>query len=156
MCLRALNFIGRALPCFVHNLSKGPTAVEDDLGLTNRADGALYRALALTMRDKPMNKADLIAEVATKTGQSKTQVAEAVDAAFDIMADALKRQDEVRIPNFGVFAVVATAARKARNPQTGAEVPVPPSLRARFRPGKALKDALEAMNPAQKPVVKKA
>ncbi len=95
-----------------------------------------------------MNKADLIADIAAKTGVSKTQVADVVDATFDIMAEALKRQDEVRIPNFGVFAVVATAARKARNPQTGEEVPVPPSRRARFRPGKALKDALEAQSSA--------
>jgi DNA-binding protein HU-beta len=43
-----------------------------------------------------------------------------------------------------VFLVVETAPRKARNPQTGEEVKVPAGRRARFRPGKALKDALEA------------
>jgi DNA-binding protein HU-beta len=97
-----------------------------------------------------LNKADLIADVAAKTGAPKGTVGEVVDAVFDVMIDALKREDEVRIPNFGVFAVVATAARKARNPQTGEEVPVPAGKRPRFKPGKALKDALETPKPVRK------
>jgi DNA-binding protein HU-beta len=97
-----------------------------------------------------VNKADLISVVADKTGEAKTKVAEIVDAAFDVMTDALKEQVEVRIPNFGVFVVVETAPRKARNPQTGEEVKVPAGRRARFRPGKALKDALEAPTAAKK------
>ena len=56
-----------------------------------------------------MNKADLIAEVAEKTGEAKTKVAEIVDATFDVMTDNLRRQIEVRIPNFGVFVVVMVA-----------------------------------------------
>jgi len=98
-----------------------------------------------------MNKADLISDVADKTGEAKTKVAEIVDAVFDAVTHALKSQVEVRIPNFGVFVVVEAAARKARNPQTGEEVKVPPSRRARFRPGKALKDAIDsAPAPAKK------
>ncbi|MGE0742603.1 MAG: HU family DNA-binding protein [Hyphomonadaceae bacterium] len=46
------------------------------------------------------------------------------------------------LPAFGVFVVAETKARTARNPQTGEEVPVPAGKRARFRPGKALKEAL--------------
>ena len=42
----------------------------------------------------------------------------------------------------GVFAVSQTKERKARNPQTNEEVIVPAGKRARFRPGKALKEAL--------------
>lgn len=99
-----------------------------------------------------MNKADLIAAVAEQTGEPKTKVGETVDAVFDAITAALKKSEEVRIPNFGVFAVVETAPRKARNPQTGAEVKVPAGRRARFRPGKALKDALEA---AKKPAKKR-
>jgi DNA-binding protein HU-beta len=91
-----------------------------------------------------VNKADLISDVADRTGEAKTKVAEIVDAMFDVMTEKLKQQVEVRIPNFGVFVVVDTAPRKARNPQTGEEVKVPAGRRARFRPGKALKDALEA------------
>jgi DNA-binding protein HU-beta len=97
-----------------------------------------------------VNKAELIADVAAKTGEAKTKAGEIVDAVFDVITDALKKQDEVRIPNFGVFKVVETAARKARNPQTGEEVKVPAGKRPRFTPGKALKDALDAPKPAKK------
>jgi DNA-binding protein HU-beta len=91
-----------------------------------------------------VNKAELIAAVADATAEPKTKVGDTIDAVFDVLTAALKKGDEVRIPNFGVFKVVETAARKARNPQTGAEVKVPAGRRARFQAGKALKEALEA------------
>jgi DNA-binding protein HU-beta len=89
-----------------------------------------------------MNKAELVADVAERISDSKMKAEEAVDAVFEAIRDALKRGDEVRLPAFGVFAVTDTAARKARNPQTGEEVIVPAGKRVRFRPGKALKEAL--------------
>jgi DNA-binding protein HU-beta len=89
-----------------------------------------------------MNKAELIADVAERIADSKQKGEEAINAVFDAITAALKRGDEVRLPSFGVFAVTQTKARKARNPQTGEEVPVPAGKRARFRPGKALKEAL--------------
>ncbi len=89
-----------------------------------------------------MNKAELVADVAERISDSKMKAEEAVDAVFEALKDALKRGDEVRLPSFGVFAVSDTAQRKARNPQTGEEVIVPAGRRARFRPGKALKDSL--------------
>lgn len=95
-----------------------------------------------------MNKADLIDAVHKKTGDSKTKVGETIDAIFDAITAELKKGEEVRVPNFGVFAVVDTAARMARNPQTGEPVPVAARRRARFRPGKALNDSLEV---AKKP-----
>jgi DNA-binding protein HU-beta len=90
-----------------------------------------------------MNKAELVAAVAERTGESKAKTAEVVDAVFESITGALKSGDEVRLPSFGGFSVVKTAPRKARNPQTNEEVVVPAGLRARFKPGKALKDALE-------------
>lgn len=89
-----------------------------------------------------MNKAELIADVAERISDSKMKAEEAVDAVFEALKDALKRGDEVRLPAFGVFDVKETAARTARNPQTGEEVKVPAGKKARFKPGKALKDAL--------------
>jgi DNA-binding protein HU-beta len=90
-----------------------------------------------------MNKAELVSAIAEKTGQSKAKVGEVVDALFDIVTDALRNREEVRLPSFGVFEAKHTAERKARNPQTNKEVVVPASVRARFRPGKSLRDALE-------------
>ncbi|HVV32654.1 MAG TPA: HU family DNA-binding protein [Vitreimonas sp.] len=89
-----------------------------------------------------MNKAELVADVAERMSDSKMKAEEAVNAVFDAITHALKRGDEVRLPAFGVFVVSETAARTARNPQTGEQVPVPAGKRARFRPGKALKEAL--------------
>ena len=91
-----------------------------------------------------MNKAELIAAVADRTGESKAKAGELVDAVFEVITDTLTRGDEIKIPSFGSFQVVSTAARVARNPQTNQEVKVPAGRRARFKPGKALKDALEA------------
>ena len=90
-----------------------------------------------------MNKAELVADVAMRLNEPKMKAEEAVDAVFEAIKEALKKGDEVRLPSFGVFVVSETAERKARNPQTGEEVKVPAGRRARFRAGKALKDALE-------------
>lgn len=89
-----------------------------------------------------MNKADLVADVAERMGESKMKAEEAVNAVFEAMIAVLKRGDDIRLPAFGVFDVKATAARTARNPQTGKEVAVPAGRKVRFKPGKALKDAL--------------
>jgi DNA-binding protein HU-beta len=89
-----------------------------------------------------MNKAELVADVAERMGDSKQKSEEAVNAVFEALTAALKRGDDVRLPTFGVFDVKETAARTARNPQTGAEVKVPAGKKARFRAGKALKDVL--------------
>lgn len=89
-----------------------------------------------------MNKAELVADVAERTSESKQKSEEAVNAVFEAITAALKRGDDVRLPAFGVFDVKDTAARTARNPQTGAEVKVPAAKKARFKPGKALKDTL--------------
>ncbi|MBI1249909.1 MAG: DNA-binding protein [Alphaproteobacteria bacterium] len=90
-----------------------------------------------------MNKAEFIADVAERTHEPKAKVAELVDAVFDALTDAMRKGDEVRLPSFGVFEAVRTAPRKARNPQTNEMVDVPAATRPRFRPGKALKDAID-------------
>ena len=91
-----------------------------------------------------MNKAELVNDVAERMSDSKMKAEEAVNAVLESLMQALKRGDEVRLPSFGVFVVSQTSERKARNPQTGEEVKVPAGRKARFKPGKALKDALDA------------
>jgi DNA-binding protein HU-beta len=93
-------------------------------------------------RGSPVNKAELINAVADKTNEPRARATEIVDAVFDCITDALKAGDDVRLPAFGVFAVADAAARTARNPKTGEEIAVPASRKAKFRPGKPLKDAL--------------
>jgi DNA-binding protein HU-beta len=89
-----------------------------------------------------VNKNDLIQQLSDRSGLQKTDAAKAVDGVFDLITDALKSGDEVRLTGFGVFVVAARAGGKGRNPQTGEEITIKPSKQPRFRPGKQLKDAL--------------
>ncbi|HEY8596528.1 MAG TPA: HU family DNA-binding protein [Devosiaceae bacterium] len=89
-----------------------------------------------------MNKNDLTGIVAEKAGVTKAQAADAVDAVFDAITGSLKKGDEVRLVGFGTFAVSRRKETKGRNPATGAEITIPASNQAKFKPGKGLKDAI--------------
>jgi len=66
----------------------------------------------------------------------------AVDALFDVISAALKSGDSITVPGFGVFSVKHRAARQGRNPQTGATIQIPAAKVVGFKPGRALKDAV--------------
>lgn len=88
------------------------------------------------------NKNDLIGLVADKAGLTKAQAGDAVDAVFDAITGSLKKGEEVRLVGFGTFAVSKRKASVGRNPATGAEIKIPASNQAKFKPGKGLKDAI--------------
>ena len=85
-----------------------------------------------------MNKNELIAEVANKTGTSKVQAAETVDAFTSIIAKALSKGEEIRLVGFGTFSVVHRKATEGRNPRTGAVIKIAAANKAKFKAGKAL------------------
>jgi len=87
-----------------------------------------------------MNKNDLINAVAEKEGLEKKVAAKAVAAVFDCIGDALDKGDSVQLIGFGTFQVRARAAKKARNPKTGAVINVKATKVPAFKAGKALKD----------------
>ena len=87
-----------------------------------------------------MNKAELIAAVAAKTGATKKSAEEAVNAFVDVVTEALRKGDKVQLDGFGSFEVIKRAARKGRNPQTKEEIKIPASKAPKFKAGKALKD----------------
>lgn len=89
-----------------------------------------------------MNKNELIAAVAEKTGLTKGQAGDAVESTLSIVTDCLKSGDEVRLLGFGNFVVADRKATTARNPQTGATIQVPASKAPKFKPGKGLKEAV--------------
>ena len=89
-----------------------------------------------------MNKNELVAAVADKTGLTKGQASDAVDAALDTISGTLSRGGEVRLLGFGNFVVANRKATTARNPQTGATIHVPASKAPKFKPGKALKESV--------------
>ena len=87
-----------------------------------------------------MNKAELVAAIATKTGESKKATETAVNSFTEVVAEALKGGDKVQLVGFGSFEVRKRAARKGRNPQTKEEIKIPASKAPVFKAGKALKD----------------
>lgn len=89
-----------------------------------------------------MNKADLVAAVAATTGQAKKAVSSVVDASLAEITSALAREEPVRLSGFGTFEVRKRAARTARNPRTGAPVPLAARLAPTFRPSPALRNAV--------------
>jgi DNA-binding protein HU-beta len=89
-----------------------------------------------------MNKNDLIAAVADSTSMSKSAAAQAVEATFDTIANALKAGDEVKIIGFGNFTVAKRAASQGRNPRTGETIKIAASKSPKFKAGKGLKDAV--------------
>lgn len=91
-----------------------------------------------------MNKAELIAAVAAKTGDTKKAAEEAVNAFVEVVTNALKEGDKVQLVGFGSFEVRKRAARKGRNPQNGAEMKIPASNSPVFKAGKALKDVVNS------------
>lgn len=91
-----------------------------------------------------MTRSELIDHLATKTYIGKAEVKRVVDGVFEAIIDAAVRGEEVAIANFGKFSVRRSAARDGRNPRTGEPTTIRASARLAFKPGKAVKDRLNA------------
>ncbi len=89
-----------------------------------------------------MNKSELIDAVAEGADLSKAGAARAVDAVIETITGTLSDGDSVSLVGFGTFLVRERAARIGRNPQTGAEIKIAAAKVPAFKPGKALKDAV--------------
>ena len=89
-----------------------------------------------------MNKTELIDHIADTADISKAAAARALEAAISAVQTTLKKGGSVSLVGFGTFAVGRRAARNGRNPRTGAVIKIKAAKVPKFRPGKALKDAL--------------
>ena len=87
-----------------------------------------------------MNKAELVAAMAAKTGNTKKGTEEYINALIEVVTASLKKGEKVQLVGFGSFEVRKRAARKGRNPQTGEEIKISASKSPVFKPGKAFKD----------------
>lgn len=87
-------------------------------------------------------KAELVARISFETGMPKAHAARAVEIIVDALQEWVAAGERVAIPGLGVFYASERAGRKARNPQTGEEVELPPTRVVRFRPAKEFKELL--------------
>ena len=89
-----------------------------------------------------MTKADLVAAIAKDTKMSKAQVERMLNSFTDRVTKVLKKGDKISLVGFGTFSVSKRKARKGRNPQTGETIKIKAAKLPKFKPGKALKDAV--------------
>lgn len=91
-----------------------------------------------------MNKAEFIDAVAAKAGLSKKDAKSAVDSVLETITETLEKKETVSFIGFGTFSTAARAARTAKVPGTDKTVNVPATTVAKFKVGKALKEAVAA------------
>ena len=89
-----------------------------------------------------MNKVELIAQIAEKSGLSKKDAEKAIAAVTDAITETLAAGEKVQIVGFGGFEVRERPARVARNPRTGEQIEIEASKAPVFKAGKALKDSV--------------
>jgi DNA-binding protein HU-beta len=89
-----------------------------------------------------VNKSELIEHIAEQADISKAAAARALDAVLGGVGSALRKGESVSLVGFGTFTVAERAPRDGRNPLTGAAIQIKASKVAKFRPGKALRDAI--------------
>ena len=89
-----------------------------------------------------MNKTELIDHVADSADLSKAAATRAIDAIITAVKTTLKKNGTVTLVGFGTFSVGKRAARTGRNPRTGDAIKIKAAKVPKFKPGKALKDAV--------------
>ena len=89
-----------------------------------------------------MKKAEIISELASTTGISKTDVTTVYEAIFDLIKSEVAKGNDFAVSGFGTFKKSERAARTGRNPQTGETIQIAASNSASFKIAKAFKEEL--------------
>lgn len=90
-----------------------------------------------------MTKADLVNVISEKTSLQHKQAEMVINLVFDMMSDALKKDDRIEIRGFGSFVNRSYEGYRGRNPKTGEQVDVPPKRVPFFKVGKELKETVD-------------
>ncbi len=90
-----------------------------------------------------MNKTELIAEVAAKTGMTKKDTDKVVDALLDTVCGTLAKGEKVALSGFGSFDVRVRPEHTGKNPRTKKTIVIPASKSPIFKASKNLKDAID-------------
>ena len=89
-----------------------------------------------------MNKAELVAKMAEKSGMTKKDTEVALNSFMASVEEALVAGEKVQLVGFGTFETRERAAREGRNPQSGEVMKIAASKAPKFKAGKALKDSI--------------
>lgn len=101
-----------------------------------------------------MTRSDLVAKLAERFGQLTQRDAEfAVKTILDAMSEALARGHRIELRGFGSFSINRRPPRMGRNPRSGQQVLIPEKLVPHFKPGKALRESVDARTSAPQAVV---
>jgi len=92
-----------------------------------------------------VTKKEIVKEISEKLGLTQLKTKEIVQQTFDAIIDTLVQEERIELRNFGVFEVKQRAARKARNPRTGAKVEVPAKFVVTFKPGKEMEEKVQRL-----------
>lgn len=96
-----------------------------------------------------MNKTQLIDTIATRANIPKATVTTVINSMLDIIPEELAAGNALDLVGFGKFLAKLRAARTGRDPRTGGALQIPAAMVAVFKPGKGLKDAINAGNSLQ-------
>jgi DNA-binding protein HU-beta len=96
----------------------------------------IHKNITSHLKQKSMNKAELIDKIAKDAGVTKVQANDALDAFTGAVVATLKKGDRVTLVGFGTFSVSERAARNGRNPQTGAVIKIKARKVPKFKAGK--------------------
>ena len=109
----------------------------------HQVDSANFTHHTLKNSVTTMNKADIINKVHETLGGTRADAERAVETVVDSIVDTLKDGNEVSIAGLGIFSAKMRNARTGRNPRTGESIEIPAMRVPKFRPAKALKDAVK-------------
>lgn len=92
-----------------------------------------------------MTKKEIVKTISDEIGLTQLKTKEIVQKTFDAIVETLVEERRIELRNFGVFEVKQRAARKARNPRTGAKVNVPEKFVVTFKPGKEMEERVREL-----------
>ena len=92
-----------------------------------------------------MTKKEIVKTISEEIGLTQLKTKEIVQKTFDAIVETLVAEERIELRNFGVFEVKRRAARKARNPRTGAKVNVPEKFVVTFKPGKEMEERVREL-----------
>jgi nucleoid DNA-binding protein len=90
-----------------------------------------------------MTKKEIVRSISDELGLPQQQVKQIVQKLFSELIETLAEDGRIELRNFGVFEVKIRAARSARNPKTGEQMPIPARSVVTFKPGKEMEDQVQ-------------